>query len=243
MTESRWQSETSQYFNRLLELFKGFTEPTELVKRLPNIPVEYEPSAEGSVALRLALVIGTGSASITYHALVSSIMLWGAGEFAMTSLPARLVFEEWGAAHYARLALQELASGTSPDLLQLKADSLLLGARAEVMLPWGDIATEKSVHVMDLVRSLKDVAPDAEATYDFLCESCHPSFVQLTYWSLAGPDLDNWGSEKYRVHMHTLMDRTIDALEVSVRGICAECTAAEKLALPFIERDMKVSAA
>jgi len=47
----------------------------------------------------------------------------------------------------------------------------------------------------------------------------------------------NWENDKYKDHMHDLMNRTMDALEEAVRGIGAESEPVARLALPLIDKD------
>jgi len=119
-----------------------------------------------------------------------------------------------------------------------KTKRLLLGVRSEVQLPWGGTSDETSIHVMDFVRSLVDTYPHAEETYDFLCESCHPSHLRLTSWLMAGPPLQNWTNEKFRKHGHSLIERTLEAIEQALRGIACDTTKTLDLALPYIEADI-----
>ena len=90
---------------------------------------------------------------------------------------------------------------------------------------------------MDLVRSLTDVYPQAEDTYSFLCESCHPSFFRLTNWSLVGPIKNNWTNETFRETTHDLIDHTLQAVEQAAEGVGLDTTNTLVLALPYIEKD------
>jgi hypothetical protein len=116
---------------------------------------------------------------------------------------------------------------------------LMIGARSEVELPWGGITTEKSIHVLDFVRSLSDVDPEAEDTYTFLCESCHPSYLRLVTWSFTSPELHNWTNDKFRIAAHNLFNRTLEAVEKALQGIGIDTQKTLVLALPYLERDMR----
>jgi len=80
-------------------------------------------------------------------------------------------------AHKAGLALEKVARGADIDGQVAVADRLLLGAKTELLLPWGGPSTARPINVLDLIRALKDVSPTAMDTYEFLCESCHPTFT------------------------------------------------------------------
>jgi hypothetical protein len=153
------------------------------------------------------------------------------------------MYELWGAAHYARHTIEEMHDSGEVQTPLEKTKRLLLGVRSEVQLPWGGTSDETSIHVMDFVRSLVDTYPQAEETYGFLCESCHPSYLRLTTWSLAGPPLHNWTNEKFREHGHNLIDRTLEAVEQALQGIAYDTTKTLELALPYIEADITHSEA
>lgn len=207
-----------------------------LASRLPAIPLDYTPSQNGSLALKGALYI-CGCAVFASEARDAFLTLWKARHLAIVSLPVRFVHELWGATHYAHQTLLLVSCGDTQ-----RADErirrLMLGARSEVELPWGGYASEKSVHVMDLVKSLVDVLPDAVADYAFLCESCHPSFLRATAWSLSGsiPMFDN---VKFSEQVQSLTDRTLGALERGLEGLGVDARDALRLALPYIEDDYK----
>ena len=238
MSEEQWKEETDGYFRRLVELGDAFNGPTELARRLPDLPIDYQPSPEGSVALRLALYVLTGSTIIVAEALTGAIVLWGVAKFALVSLPARLAYEEWAAACYARQTLERMLDGGDVAAASRRTDKLVLGARYDdVKMPWGEKKTETSVHINDMIEVLEAEKTGRSDTYDFLCESCHPSFMQLTYWILASPDDSSWSNTRFKEHMHNLMARTIGSLEQSVGGTVAECERVIELADPLIEKD------
>lgn len=171
------------------------------------------------------------------QAATAFLTLWRNGMFTIISLPTRLMYELWGATHFASQTLAQIQNSGKVEQALAKSQRLMIGARSEVQLPWGDTTNERSIHVMDLVRSLTDIYPQAEDTYDFLCESCHPSYLRLTTWSLAGPLLHNWTNEKFRESAHNLIDRTLQSVEQALEGIVLDTTKALVLALPYIEKD------
>jgi len=200
------------------------------------------PSTQGSVAIQLSLFV-LGGMTFADQATTAFLTLWRNGIFTTISLPARLMYELWGAAHYARHTIEEMHDSGEVQTPLEKTKRLLLGVRSEVQLPWGGTSDETSIHVMDFVRSLVDTYPQAEETYGFLCESCHPSYLRLTTWSLAGPPLHNWTNEKFREHGHNLIDRTLEAVEQALQGIAYDTTKTLELALPYIEADITHSEA
>ncbi len=231
-----WEEETSRYNERLMWIRSWLPDFSNLYERLPDIPLSYGPSSRGTVAINLVLFV-LGCMTFTDQAVTVFLNLWRNGLFTTISLPARLMYELWGATHFARHTLSQMHDSGKVDKALAIVQRLTLGARSEVRLPWGGTATESSIHVMDFVRSLADIYPQAENTYDFLCESCHPSYLRLTTWSLAGPPLYNWTNEKFREHGHSLIDRTLQAVEQALDGIALDTTKTLELALPYIDAD------
>lgn len=229
-----WEEETSRYNERLMWIRSWLPDLSNLYERLPDIPLSYSPSSQGIVAINLVLFV-LGCMTFTDQAVTAFLNLWRNGLFTTISLPARLMYELWGATHFARHTLVQMYDSGKVDKALAIVQRLTLGARSEVQLPWGGTATESSIHVMDFVRSLADIYPQAENTYDFLCESCHPSYLRLTTWLLAGPPLHNWTNEKFREQGHSLIERTLQAVEQALEGIALDVTKTSELALPYID--------
>ncbi len=239
MSKKRWKVETSIYQERLNKIkdwhpIQGLC----LTNNSPRIPLEYAPSPRGLEAVRISLYVMT-NASIALEASKAFLILWRTGLTSTMSLPVRQIYEIWGASHYSYKLLNEMGSLNNNDIskIQLKTARLLNGARSEVELPWGGLTNEKSIHVMDFIRELKDVCPEAEKTYDFLCESCHPSFIRLNEWSLAGPRLSNWDNEVFNNKGHMLLQYTLSAIEISLDGLALDTKNALELAMPIIRAD------
>lgn len=231
-----WGEETARYSERLRRIGNWQPNLSALIERLPDIPLNYSPSLQGMVAVQLSLFV-LGCTTFTAQAAAAFLNLWRDGLFTTISLPARLMYELWGAAHFARLTLEQMQDSGNVGEAAERSQRLSLGARSEVQLPWGGITSEKSIHVMGFVRSLADIYPQAEDTYDFLCESCHPSYLRLTTWSIAGPFLHNWTNEKFREQGHHLIDRTLQAVERTLEGIALDTRKTLELALPYIDED------
>lgn len=231
-----WEEESSRYQERLTRIEEWRPDLHYLTERLPNIPLGYSPSLQGTVAVNLSLYV-LGCMAFADQAAVAFLNLWRHGQFASISLPVRLIYELWGATHFARQVLVEMQNSQGIDRALATTRRLTLGARSEVQLPWGGTTNERSIHVLDLVRSLADLNPMAEHDYDFLCESCHPSYLRLTTWSLSGPIVHNWTNEKFREQAHSLIDRTLRATERALEGIALEVRKSLELALPYIEMD------
>lgn len=232
-----WEEETSRYHKRLTQVLNWKPALSSLIERLPDIPLSYKPSTQGSVAIQLSLLV-LGYVNFADQAIAAFLTLWRTGRFTTISLPARLIYELWGATHFTRKTLAHMQISGEVEKALAKTKRLVIGVRSEVQLPWGGFSDEKSIHVMDFVRSLTDIYPQAEETYGFLCESCHPSHLRLTTWLMAGPPLQNWTNEKFREHGHSLIDRTLEAVEQALQGIACDATKTLELAFPYIEADI-----
>lgn len=231
-----WEEETSRYQKRLTQIENWKPDLSSLIGRLPDIPLSYIPSTQGVIAINLLLFV-LGCMTFADQAVTAFLALWRNGMFTTISLPARLMCELWGATHFAGQTLTQMQDSGKVKQVLARSQRLMLGARSEVQLPWGGTTRERSIHVMDLVRSLADICPQAEDTYNFLCESCHPSYLRLTTWSLAGSPLHNWANEKFGEQGHGLIDRTLQAVERALEGIALDATNTLESALPYIEKD------
>lgn len=232
-----WEQELLVYGDRVTQVQNWRPDLSNLVERLPEIPLNYVPSTEGAVALQIALFVVSGCVAHAGGAAAAFSILWRNGLLAATSLPARLVLELWGAAHYARQTLEQMEGSGEARRALKTSQRLVVGVRSEVQLPWGGFSEEKSIHVMEFVRSLADVYPEAEGTYDFLCESCHPSFLRLTSWLLAGPVMHNWANERFAQSAHGMIDRTFRAVERALEGISVDAARTLQTALTYIDAD------
>ncbi len=231
-----WEKETAQYRERLAHIENWLPDLTNLLRRLPDLPLTYDPSKSGIVALQLSM-FAIGCISTANQAVEAFSNLWGKGLFPTISLPARLIYELWGATHFAKKTLLQMQHSGDVDKALACAQRLVLGARSEVQLPWGGITNVNSINVMDFVRSLADIYPQPEDVYDFLCESCHPSYLRLTTWSMVGPPLQNWTNEKFRKQGHDLIDKTLYAVEQALEGIAFDAAETLDLSLTYIDAD------
>jgi hypothetical protein len=234
-----WEREAHKYHERLTGIRQWSPDVSYLVKRLPDVPLNYKPSPEGLVAINQSLYV-LESMGVANQATVAFLRLWEEGLLATISLPARLIYELWGATHFACQTLGQMRDSGNIDRAAERAKRLTLGVRSEVRLPWGGTITKKdisAINVMDLVRSLADSYPQAENDYNFLCESCHPSHLRLVTWLLSGPKIGNWENEKYREEVHGLIDHTIGTTERALAGIAAKVIETLELAWPYVEAD------
>lgn len=239
--EMNWKLESSLYSKRLENVnnlvVKRTSDIHDLATKLPTIPLSYHPSQKGSVAIQLSIFVTSGCIYPTLQCYTVFLDLFQKGCLCTFSLPVRLIFEIWGAAHYALKTINEMQKTGNIDEATKVTSCLLLGARSPVKLPWSEEITDiKSIHVMEFIRSLKDTYPSAEETYDFLCESCHPSHLRLSMWSI-----HNWMNEVFRQETHGLINRTLEAVENALDGVALDTKNVLEIALPHIEEDIDLA--
>ena len=173
--------------------------------------------------------------------LVSSVgSLWRCGRFISASLCVRLLIEVWASSVYAnRQVVRNLEQTGDMAAAKAKVARLLFGSKSLVPLPFGRSTEAKAVHVMDFIREADAASPGTMETYEFLCDACHPSYLQHTYLLFAGAEQDNWSNELFAKYGHELLDRTLSAAEGAVRGIEESGVDIVRASLPAVlaERD------
>jgi len=234
-----WVKEKSCH-ERTIDWIRNWNpDPFGLIAKLPDIPLEYNPSQEGSVAIQLTIFATQGCVVPTKQVSLEFLKLWDDNLLTGASLLVRLVYELWGAISYANSILKKMQCNKNVELSKKISQQLLTGSRSPVLLPWGGYSDDKSIHIMDMIRALSDIYPNAIETYEFLCESCHPSCLMLGYWTLAIPP-GNWDNTHFQENMHLVITRTLNTLRLSLEGISSEFTELFNCALPIIEKDRKV---
>jgi hypothetical protein len=225
--EEKWKKEVSIYNDRLTWINEWSPLEEEYEEEISNITNDFWPNRglrghenylirlEAFRALNYAIRNGKLGVTISKAFIIN----WNCGVFEILSLFVRFLFEIWGATHYAKNLLKKMKESEDPLLFSKKFQRLYCGARSEVEDPWGRIVTEKSVNVMDFIRSLEDIYPDAERTYNFLCESCHPNDFMIMYWTMAGPFLSNFENESFSLQGHKLINDTLFAMEKALKGL------------------------
>jgi hypothetical protein len=135
--KERINNEISVYQDRINQIDKW--KPTidaNLINCLPTIPLSYEPSPKGLEAVEISLYV-LNSAPVVLEFSKAFVFLWRKHLFNTLSLPARQIFEMWGAAHYSFRLLNEIDDPDNIGIISININRLMLGARSEVELPWG----------------------------------------------------------------------------------------------------------
>lgn len=236
-----WKVESSRYLARIDKLKNTKDDINRgAIQKLPSIPLEYLPSSEGLIALNIVLYTIT-CLNLSLNSLNAFVILWEKCLLSSLSVHARQIYELWGATHYAYQLLLEMHISENPKKVDRRVVRLLHGARSEVQMPWGGLTKEQSIHVMDLIRSLKDVYPETETTYGFLCESCHPNYFRLMEWFIGGPPFYNWDNKAFNRNGHNLIDQTLRTMEQALSGIVSDTNKSLEIAIPYIQADLNAS--
>lgn len=204
-----WKNEIQRYLNRLEELsyvrpeIKLFYQNYWLKNMWPGTwSGEYE---------RAVIFIATFSNRLFSQASVFShltVRLWTEGHLFAVPLNTRFIFESWGAIHYAMNLLDNPNKEKIPQL----AENIFMGAyKAMVELPTGGIATAQCPNVMEYIRALEDVEPDAQEIYSFLSSASHPNSLQNTYFEMMSSHFSAWGGKRFDEHAHALLEKVISA--------------------------------
>lgn len=217
IAKESWKDETRIYHSRFENISTVSPKVAETIKN--NYPGKYwdisDKDEKASVVSRIVIYAVNGfSYSLGLRPIIEQ--QFKQGQFMIVPLNIRFFFEMWGGLHYAKSLLEKIIKKENVEVEINKVNKLLSGARSEVMLPWGELATESSIHVMDFVRSIEKEYEGAEELYNFLCEASHPNFIQNGYFQMAGPPVSNWDNKKFKKHGHTLLEKTISIYELAV---------------------------
>ena len=185
----------------------------------PKCPLEtYDDPRTLSILERLRLFGGV-TALLAVQVAQTICDLWESGSFILVPLNTRFLLESWARVHYANDIIIKLVNTSDIEKADERTERLTFGSRVESTLPWGEAVEVKSIHINDCIRTLGDVYPEYQSDYDYLSESSHPSFLENTYFMLAGPPMANWKNESYKKMMKPKLDKCFLILENSVVGI------------------------
>ncbi|MDY0280769.1 MAG: hypothetical protein RBR35_09440 [Salinivirgaceae bacterium] len=208
---------------------------------MPKIPLDYKPSERGRVALNLALFVLNGCLAPLPQASLAFSTLWQTGYLSMITLPVRFAMEASGGVAYAAWVWRQMEATGDITKGGERVARLTLGSRSPVELPWGGPATLLSINVMDFIDKMDASGmPGARADYEFLCESCHPSFLQLTYWNLASISVAESINPVLKKRMVAQFDRTISLLEDTVAFARSRSNGLLDTILPIVEQERAV---
>jgi len=221
---ANWKAETGKYLPRLEALcdLAAVNPPHPAVIPLP--PLDDAPTPIQAVIQRAITFYQIGIWCRVREATAGLLCLWKGGYLSVAGSLVRLLFELWAACEYQTEAISRFEKDSDLEKLSRTVNRLFEGVRDEVVLPWGRPASEKSIHVMDTIRHLSTVFPDAEATYNELCESAHANQPRFFEWWVTGKLGDNWSNKSVQKRGHALLEKTVASAEVAVRGAISSST-------------------
>ncbi len=116
-----------------------------------------------------------------------------------------------------------------------------MGSRSPTELPWGAPATLLSINVMDFIDKMGESGrPGARADYEFLCESCHPSFLQLAYWIITNISAADSINPLLEKRMVAQFDRIVSLLEDTFVFVRSNSDELLDTILPIVEQESAV---
>lgn len=218
MTKEPWQAETEGYIPRIDAARRVLAGASDPLRVMPPAPLSFEPTREQQLAIQL-MIFNLGAIRATEQLYDTFVQLWSEGRFVGISMPIRLAMEFWGALAFGRAVLADFKRDGGLAKAIDRSARLMTGARSPVRLPRGGYSEVKPYSVMEYVRCLDDRTAGTLGDYEFLCEACHPNFLQNTYFFMASPVFDNWSNDAFREHAHSLLGRTVTVAETVAAGL------------------------
>jgi hypothetical protein len=224
-----WQNQTSTYLDRLRSALEHLDAPLPYSPSIPGGPMETAPTVLQSTIHRSVTFYNFSAWNRARETTQALVRLWSEGYLSPGAALSRLLFEIWGVSRLMSNGLRHFLNSKDVDSLSKTVDKLFEGVRSEVLLPWGSPASEKPIHVLDAVRALQQVYPEAMRTYEDLCESAHANQPRFMEWWFIGKAGDNWSNETVQKRGHILLSKTVGAVELAVSGIVTEVEEGMKL--------------
>ena len=237
---SSWLNELSDYVPRFEALPGQISEALSGLSSL-GVTAPMEPTCDVKTHLITQLVLfNTGSLRVAYDLTTAAELLFREGRITSTCLQLRLLFEYWGAVSFSSALgdrVRDAADLQDAETLKnvvVPISRLIGGSRFPVTLPRGGKTKTKSFSIMKFIQHLERCETGTEQLYDFLCEACHPSFIQQSYFWMAGSEGDNWTNDKFRAHAHTLLEKLTFAGESAALGLARATEYLTAVSRPFI---------
>lgn len=216
---NNWQYETGKYLPKLEDIYKLILEKPEMPVYIPSPPLSNPPTLLQSLIYKSLSIYSIGVLGRTDETLSAIICLWKEGFIAEAASLSRLLYEIWGIAFYNTRSLKKYTENQDISKLEKVINKIHEGVRSEVLMPWGTLAAEEPIHIMDTIRELKKEFPTVMTTYDDLCESAHANQPRYFEWWLIGKYGNNWTNQTVQIRGHKLLEKTISSLEFCIKGI------------------------
>jgi len=217
-----WQSKVSTYVDRLRIALEHLDAGPPYPPNIPEGPMGTTPTVLQSVIHRSVTFYALNAWNRARETTQALVGLWSEGYLSSGAALARLLFEIWGVSRLMSDGLRHFLDSKDLDNLLKIVNKLFEGVRSEVLLPWGSPASEKSIHVLDAIRALQQIYPEAMQAYEDLCESAHANQPRFMEWWFIGKSGDNWSNETVQKRGHMLLSKTVGAVELAVSGIVTE---------------------
>ena len=229
--ESIWEIETAPYVPRIARALDRLKPASAKAKAIPVGPFSAPLSTEQTIAYHLTLFANSGL--IVVDQLLDNVgLLWSEGRMVGVSGLVRFGLEYWAAVHFGRGILEAFERDGDIDKAGEKTARLTFSGKTPVALPWGGTTSNMAFNILTFIDKLSAYEPEARALYDFLSEASHPNFLQNTYLIMSSRRYDNFGSEAFRAHAHSLLERTLVTVEKTAAGTAEDVAAILKIALP-----------
>ncbi len=237
---SSWKAETSRYVPRLQALPVRISEASSVLSSLGVTGPRNRSEGIRTILMTQLVLFNIGSLRVAHDLTKAAELLFREGRITSTCLQLRLLFEFWGATAFASALCDRVRDAANlVDAATLKEvvipiSRLIGGSRFPVRLPRGGETNTTSFNVMKFIQHLEKCEPGTEHEYNFLCEACHPSFVQQSYFWMAGSAGDNWTNDVFREHAHALLEQLILAGEGATLGLTKATEHVTAVSRPFI---------
>ena len=216
---TNWIDETAKYSQRWEDLLNNLPTQAPHPSQIPHGPLDQKPTPLQSLMHRASDFFEVGAWYRTRETTNAVSALWQNGSLSAVAPLVRLVFEIWAVAYSLRMALEDYQKSKDLEKLAKIVNKIFEGVKSEVLLPYGVPASETPIHILDAVRFLRSIYPNAVETYEYLCEAAHPNFPRYIEWWLVGKEGDNWSNKTVQKRGHELLDKTVSAMETSVLGV------------------------
>ena len=161
---------------------------------------------------------------------------WRKGDFVSVPLITRILFEYWGAIEFAAETMRTYQSGKAPNSVE-RVGRLLSGTKFPFWFKWIDNHSPSApIHVMDMIRVLETTHQIAKNDYDFLCESCHPNYLQHRFLLRASSDGLQWSGMIWESLTTQVITRLARIIFDCINGISATGASTFGIAKPFLAK-------
>jgi hypothetical protein len=214
-----WQVRTEHLKERIAALYDILNLLTVPIAKLPSSPLSFALSDKGALKYQLC-ILTIGAARSAQELKSSTYLLWVLGRFLTASICVRLLIELWGMLAYAESKVMKKME--EPDGLSIASErmkKLMLGSKSGVPLPAGIQGTYPIINVIEFIRAAEQLSTGVEEEYAFLCDASHPTYAQHSYLIFSGSEYDNWSNKKFGENAQLILERTVSAAELAVRGV------------------------